>query len=58
VFEGVTLASPPGNERDEVGGDERGSEEEGEDDGANTHLGDGRMCSVNWGRRPIPAGFL
>ena len=39
VLEGVTLASPPGNERDEVRWDEWGSEEDGEDD-KDMHCGD------------------
>ena len=40
VFEGVTLASPSGNERDEVRWDEWGSEEDGEDDEEDMHCGD------------------
>ena len=43
----MSLASPPGNERDEVRGYEGGSEEEGEDDGADVHLGyEGVFCEL------------
>ena len=39
-FVRMTLGSPPGNERDEVGGDEWGSEEDGEDDDEDMHRED------------------
>ena len=36
-FEGGTVSSPSGNERGDVGGDEWGSREEGENDDARMH---------------------